>query len=53
LSYKYYLDEDEQESCTGCADDECDCADVDLDFSDHDDYEVCYDYETGRLDVVR
>lgn len=60
MSYDDFLDRchddyygDESDGCTGCADDDCDCEDVDFLDDDDDDYEVCFDHETGSLEVVR
>ena len=50
MSYDYYLDQCHEEYYR--EDEYCDdCGDVD-DF-DADDYEVCFDNESGELEVVR
>ncbi len=61
MSYDYYLDQchedhyHDEEPCEDCNHIECICDDDcgDMDDFDADDYEVCFDNETGSLEVVR
>ena len=60
MSYDFYLDQCHEEHyqddyCEDCGHMECRCDDDfgDVDDFDADDYEVCFDYETGSLEVVR
>jgi len=62
MSYDVYLDRchdewfgKEDEPCQYCGHMECRCDDDcgDEDDFDADDYEVCFDHETGSLDIVR
>ena len=62
MSYDAYLDRchdewfnQEDEYCSDCGHMECVCDDDcgDMDDFDADDYEVCFDHETGSLEVVR
>ena len=62
MSYDHYLDQchedytdGQEEFCEHCEHIHCICDDDcgDMDDFDADDYEVCFDHETGNLEVVR